>query len=520
MPPLNRRQFLLGAAGVAVLAACSDDAGDDTASDTSTTGPAETTTAPPVPALSGPPFTLGVASGDPDAESVVLWTRLAPEPTAGGGMPAEDVPVRWEIAADEAFQTVVAADVATAEARYGHSVHVVVEGLEAATEYWYRFRAGEHMSQMGRTRTAPDGAAESVRFAFGSCQNWEAGFWPAHDHLAQEDLDLVLWLGDYVYEGAAGTGGVRQHDGPEPTTLEAYRNRYGLYKGDPALQAAHAARPWLVIWDDHEVENNYASDSPQDGGPADAFLERRAAAYQAWWEHMPVRLDPPQGPSLAINRVVRWGDLLSVFAVDTRQYRSNQPCGGDSDLGEGCPEREDPARTMLGDEQETWLAEEMTGSDATWNVLANQVIFSPSPITVGATTIFNLDQWDGYPAARDRVLDILAGTQNAVIVTGDIHASAVADVRRGDEIVAVELVGTSISSTFPEEFVELFEGAAQTGGAHMADARHRGYVSCTATATSLTAEYRIVESTLTATSPVSTASTWVIDAGSAGVHAG
>jgi alkaline phosphatase D len=521
---LSRRQFLLGAAGVAALAACSDDDGDDgsaegAAGETTTTESATTTT-PPAPELSGPPFTLGVASGDPDASSVVLWTRLAPEPTAGGGMPAEDVPVEWEVAADEAFEDVVASGVATAEPGFGHSVHVVVDGLEAGTEYRYRFHVGEHTSPTGRARTAPDGEAETVRFAFGSCQNWQAGFWSAHEHLAEEDLDLVLWLGDYIYEGGADPDALRQHDGPEPTTIEGYRNRYGLYKGDPALQAAHAARPWLVVWDDHEVENNYASDSPQDGGPPEPFLERRAAAYQAWWEHMPVRMEPPDGPALDINRVVQWGDLLSVFALDTRQFRANQPCGGDSDLGPGCPEQEDPNRPMLGAEQESWLADEMSGSTATWNVLANQVIFSPSPITVGTTTVFNLDQWDGYPAARSRVLDILGETSNTVIITGDIHASAVGEVRRGDEIVAVELVGTSISSTFPEEFIALFEGAAQTGGAKMADARHRGYVRCTATPASLTAEYRVVESTAVPSSPVSTASTWVIDAGTPGVRAG
>jgi len=515
--PISRREFLIGAAGVAALAGCADDDGGDAAAPSTTDRPT-TTTLPPAPALAGPPFTLGVASGDPDVGSVVLWTRLAPEPTAGGGMPDEDVPVAWEISTDDAFEDIVASDIATAEGRYGHSVHVTVDGLQAGTEYRYRFRVGEHTSPVGRTRTAPDGDAEAARFAFGSCQHWESGFWAAHGHLAEEDLDLVVWLGDYIYEGAASADGVRQHDGPEPTTLEAYRNRYGLYKGDPALQAAHAARPWLVVWDDHEVENNYAGESPQDGSAAGAFLTRRAAAYQAWWEHMPVRMDPPDGPALEINRVLRWGDLLSFFAIDTRQHRADQPCDRPSDLGEGCPERDDPARSILGDAQEAWLAREMPASSATWNVLANQVIFSPSPVPVGASAIFNLDQWDGYPAARDRVLDVLSGTSNPVIVTGDIHASAVADIRQGDAVVAVELVGTSISSTFPAEFIDLFESAAEASGAKMADAAHRGYVRCTVTPDSFLAEYRVVESALAATSPVSTSSSWMIEAGVPGVR--
>jgi alkaline phosphatase D len=515
---VNRREFLLGVASAALLAACSDDGGDEAGGevDGTTTTPTSATP-PPAPELSGPPFTLGVASGDPDTESVVLWTRLAPEPTSGGGMPDEDVEVLWEVATDEDFADVVASGLATAESRHGHSVHVVVDGLEPASEYRYRFRVGEHTSPVGRTRTAPDGDASELRFAFASCQNWEAGFWPAHDHLAEEDLDVVVWLGDYIYEGGPGDG-VRQHANPEPTTLEAYRDRYGQYKGDAALQAAHAAHPWIPVWDDHEVENNYAGDDPEGGGPTEEFLARRAAAYKAWWEHMPVRMAPPDGPALEINRVVRWGNLLAFFCIDTRQYRDDQPCGRASDLGAGCPERDDPERTVLGDAQAAWLAEEMPASTTTWNVLANQIVLSPAPVPAGDSTIYNLDQWDGYPAARERVLDVLAETTNPVVITGDIHASAVADLRRGEEVIGAELVGTSISSTFPEEFIDIFEAAAQTAGAKMADARHRGYVRCRVTPESLVADYRVVESTAQPASPVSTASSWIVEAGTPGVR--
>jgi alkaline phosphatase D len=272
------------------------------------------------------------------------------------------------------------------------------------------------------------------------------------------------------------------------------------------------------VWDDHEVENNYAGSSAEDGSPVDAFLARRAAAYQAWWEHTPVRLDSPQGDALEIHRELGWGDLATFFAIDTRQHRADQACDRGSDVGEGCPERDDPIRVMLGDEQEAWLTEAMPASTATWNVLANQVILSPSPIPVGDSTVFNLDQWDGYPAARDRVLDILAATANPVVITGDIHASAVADVRRGEDVVAVEFVGTSISSSFPAGFIELFESGARSVGAKMADALHRGYVRCTVTPASFLAEYRVVESVAEATSPVSTASSWLVDAGTPGVR--
>jgi alkaline phosphatase D len=434
-------------------------------------------------------------------------------------MPPDDVPVVWDVATDDAFATIVATGVATAEAQHAHSVHVIAEGLSDGVDYRYRFRAGEFTSPVGRTRTPPASGASSLDFAFASCQDFQDGFWPAHTHLAEEQVDVVVWLGDYIYEGGVSQSAVRKHDGPEPTTLDGYRNRYGLYKSEKNLQAAHAARPWLVIWDDHEVENNYAGDSSQDNVPVDEFLTRRAAAYKAWWEHMPVRLDPPTGPTFEINRVIDWGGLASFFLVDGRQHRSNQACGRTSDLGETCAEVDDPGRQMLGAEQEKWLADKMPASTATWNVLANQVIFSPSPISALGTTVLNMDQWDGYPAARARVLDVLARSKNVVIITGDIHASAVADVKKDDSVVAVEFVGTSVSSSFPDSFVDIFQSAAAASGALMADAKHRGYVRCHVTADALTADYRIVESALVPDSPVSTSSSFVVTAGQPGVRA-
>jgi alkaline phosphatase D len=448
----------------------------------------------------------------------VLWTRLAPTPTSGGGMPEEDVSVVWEVATDDAFADVVASGEVTAEPRHAHSVHVIADGLSDGVDYRYRFRVAGFTSPTGRTRTPPAGDASSLHFAFASCQDFQDGFWPAHTHLAEEDLDLVVWLGDYIYEGAVNQNAVRQHDGPEPTTIDGYRNRYGLYKSELNLQAAHAARPWLIVWDDHEVDNNYAGDSSQDSVAVDEFLARRAAAYQAWWEHMPVRLDPPTGPTFEINRVLEWGGLASFFAIDTRQHRANQACARASDVGEVCPEVDDPSRQMLGADQEAWLTERMPASSATWNVLANQVIFSPSPISLGGTTVLNFDQWDGYPAARTRVLEVLARTRNPVIITGDIHASAVADVRKDDSVVAVEFVGTSVSSSFPATLVSFFESAATASGALMADARHRGYVRCNVTPTSFTADYRVVESTTAPSSPISTASSFVVTAGRPGVR--
>jgi len=489
---ISRRSFLLGTLALGVLGACSDDDRDTdgTAGTTTTTTEPDVdlpTPAAPAVALAAAPFGLGVASGDPDRDGAVLWTRL---------LGAEgDHEVAWEVLDEDGRS--VAAGLVTATPADGHSVHVVAD----LPDGWctYRFHTAEHTSPDGRVRKAP-AESDELRFAFASCQDWRDGYWPAHAHLAEEDVDLVVFLGDYIYEGGDGEGQVRQHGGGECETLEEYRARYALYKAHPALQAAHAMAPWLAVWDDHEVDNDYAGDSEAD--------ERRAAAYKAWWEHMPVRMPAPTGPALDINRTVEWGGLATFVTLDGRQHRSLQACGGG--LGQACPEVDDAARTMLGAEQEDWVADALAATDSTWHVLANQTVLAPSEIF----GFVNLDQWDGYAPARARLFDALRSVRNAVVVTGDVHASAVGDlVDDGGERIGVELVGTSMSSSFPPDLVEAFELAAQAAGAQMADARHRGYVRCTVTPASLTAEYRVVDSVAVETSPVRTSSTWVIEAG-------
>ncbi len=300
-----------------------------------------------------PPFTLGVASGEPEPDGVVLWTRLAPQPLDGGGMPDRAVPVEWEIAADEGLRRVVRRGVAAALPQHAHTVHVEVGGLRPATWYWYRFRADGHLSRVGRTRTAPARSASPprLRFAFASCQNFQDGFWPAYAGMAAEDLELVVHLGDYIYEGGVNAGAPRQHNSAEIVTLADYRNRHALYRGDPALQAAHAAFPWLLTFDDHEVENNYAGAIPENPAEASGFLARRAAAYQAYWEHLPLRRrQRPHGPDLLLYRQAAFGDLLELRLLDTRQYRTDQPCG--DGLQVRCPAALDPAATMTGPAQE------------------------------------------------------------------------------------------------------------------------------------------------------------------------
>ena len=236
-------------------------------------------------------FTLGVASGDPSPDGMVLWTRLVPRPLeAGGGMPSNPIHVRWQVAEDERFARIVRSGTAAALPESAHSVHVEVSGLRPARTYYYRFIAARQSSPVGRTRTAPamGAAVDRLRFCFGSCQKYEAGHYAAWRHVVAEDPDLIIFLGDYIYEGAPADGGVRRHLDPEPMDVAGYRTRYATYKLDPLLQAAHAAAPWISTWDDHEVANDYAGDLDEKNGDRGTFLKRRAAAYQVYWEHMPL----------------------------------------------------------------------------------------------------------------------------------------------------------------------------------------------------------------------------------------
>jgi alkaline phosphatase D len=530
---MSRRGFLLGAMAT-VLAACrsggngasgrrSSTGGGTavtTAAPTTTTAPttipAPTTTLPPAPELPGDPFTLGVASGDALPDAVILWTRLAPDPLADGGtagMPSEEVPVVWEVATGEDFATTVASGVAAASPDHAHSVHVDVTGLTPATTYWYRFRVGPYTSTTGRTVTMPggDGAATTLVIGHASCQHYEQGLYAAHRDIAAARLDALVFLGDYIYEGTAhpvGQGGaIRSHNGAEPTDLAGYRDRYALYRTDADLQASHASTGWYVIWDDHEVQNNYAGDHSTDPALSTAdFHARRAAAYQAWWEHQPVRLPPPTSADYQIYRSFALGPLGQLFLLDGRQYRSDQACGDRVlSLEPACPETFAPGRTMLGAVQERWLLDGLAATSATWNVIGNQTIMSDLTIN-GA--VLNFDQWDGYPDARQHLLSGIdqANLTNVVTITGDIHAAGVADLTVDDEngrrAVGAELITSSVSSNN-----KLPIGAeavlAQFPNVHYADGAKRGWVRNTLTASSWEAEYRAVDDITRADSPIS-----------------
>ncbi|TSB25578.1 alkaline phosphatase D family protein [Streptomyces benahoarensis] len=483
------------------------------------------------------PFTLGVASGDPQPGSVVLWTRLAPRPyEPGNGMPAARVPVRWEVAYDEKFTRLAGRGRADAHPEFNHSVHIEPTGLAPDRVYHYRFRAGSWISPVGRTRTAPAYGARNAALRLGavSCQAYHDGYFTAYRHLAEEDLDVVFHLGDYLYEYAVdATGGARRytdrtlpaHFDHETVTLEDYRLRYALYKSDPDLRAAHAAHPFIVTWDDHEVENNYAADISEDDAPRDQFLLRRAAAYRAYWENQPLRRPQlPRGADARLHRRIRYGQLAQFDILDTRQYRSDQAYG-DGWHAPG-PDSADPARTLTGAAQERWLIDGWRASTARWNVLPQQVTFSERRSTTGDAYKVSMDSWDGYPASRERLLAgaEAAGADNLVVLTGDVHVHYAFDIKRDfarpdSRTMGVEFVTTSITSGQ--------DGADKPANwdTYLAANPHlkfyngrRGYVTVTLDHDTARADYRTVSAVTTPGAPVRTAASFVSEAGAPGLR--
>jgi alkaline phosphatase D len=480
------------------------------------------------PKFTAGPFGLGVASGDPWSDSVVLWTRLMPDPARQSVWQRDKVPVRWMVAEDEGLTRVVRRGEATATPELGHSVHVEADGLRPGRWYWYQFIAGGVESPVGRTRTMPSGAADSLRFAFVSCQHYETGYYTAYRHMCGENLDLIVHLGDYIYEGGIGDNRVRRHDGPEIVTLEDYRNRYALYHSDKDLQGAHRLIPFVATWDDHEVDNDYANDKAEATNPAprDEFLKRRAAAYQAYYEFLPLRRSSmPKGPDMQIYRRVSFGRLAQFHVLDTRQYRDQQACGIVR-LRPACPELTEPKRTILGERQEQWLFDGLASSPARWNVIANQVMLGRVNREAGEP-LYSTDKWDGYPPQRQRLLDFLASRKpaNPVIVTGDIHSNWVMDIKQdptdaASRTVATEFVGTSISSggdgspDLTPELQAMLNGNPQI---HLHN-RQRGYVTCHANAKRMETRYRIVEKVSVPGHPATTLATFVVEDGKPGAH--
>jgi alkaline phosphatase D len=512
--PISRRTLLTSAAGAATVIPL-------TAATTPYRGP-----------LRADPFTLGVASGDPSHDGVVLWTRLAVAPLADdglGGMPYRNVPVTWELAADERFRKVVRRGVVQARPDRGHSVHVELAGLAPGREFFYRFRAERYVSPVGRTRTAPPRWARDLTLAmsFVSCSQYEHGYFTAYRRLAEDEPDLILHLGDYQYEYAPDTynipgGNPRDHRGPETVTLANYRQRHAQYKTDPDLQAAHATAPWAVVWDDHEAENNWADEVPEQADPG--FLARRAAAFQAYYENMPLRrTSVPRGIDMQLYRRLHWGRLATFHMLDTRQYRDDQGCG---DGYKDCPAASDPARSITGAEQEAWLLDGFRRSTARWDILGQQVFFGQRDNNSGPQKVLSMDSWDGYQGSRDRITRgwVDAGVRNPVVLTGDVHAHWADELKLdwndpASRTVGTELVCSSITSGG--------NGADVASGNHSWAAwnphlrfynNQRGYVRTRITGQSLTADFVVLPYVTTAGAPAHTRASFVIEDRVPGLH--
>jgi alkaline phosphatase D len=459
-------------------------------------------------------FPAGVASGFPGQRDAILWTRV-------GGVD-RDALVRLEVARDPGFSRVVKAMEVRVPALRDFTVHQRVEGLKPGEEYFYRFATRRRHSPVGRMRTArPADSREPVRIGFFSCQDYQAGYYPGHAALAKEpDLDLVVCLGDYVYEKTYYDGPAerRDHLGANGdafvVTLPEWRAKYRMYQADPDLQAMHAAHPFIAVWDDHEVEDNYAGDK-RDPAKTDVqpfeFKERRRAGYLAFYEAMPRRR--ASGMDTRIYGSTRFGRNLELFMLDQRQYRDPQPCKDQFVVP--CADTDAP-RTFLGADQKQWFKDAVPASDAAWKVVANQLMIMSLDTVPGMAV--NVDSWDGYAAERREILEHFAarGVRDLAFITGDIHTFFAGNVtttgRQGGTPVGTEFVGGSVTSHGLEEYIpgELLPAAQdllKVTNPHLAYLnfqRGRGYGVLEATTDSLSVQFKAPETVLTRNSPVST----------------
>ena len=421
------------------------------------------------------PFTLGIASGQPRPGSVVLWTRLAPEPHAdAGGMDPLPVRLRWEVAHDEAFTQVLRSGEVVALPSLAHSVRVPVDRLPPGRVFYYRFISGQAVSAIGRTRTAPpaDSQPARLRLALASCQHYEQGRFTVHREIAASDLDLVLFVGDYVYDSSNPSFLRRPHEGPDPVTLTEFRARHATYKLDRDLQAAHAAHPWILAWDDHEVRNDYAAALGTGELAAAEFVRIRAAAYQAYFEHLPLALDQIPGPlGMRMHDRYTWGQLAELWTLDGRQYRSVQACNEAEESGGHlrwlCDDLTARPRSLLGPAQEAWLHQGLADSRRRWKLIGQATQMSASGLETLGQRLVHTDGWDGYASSRTRLLQHLAdsGMQDVVALGGDVHRHVAANlrIRPNDErskVIASEFVTTSITTRgIPETWMSLIRSS-------------------------------------------------------------
>jgi len=482
------------------------------------------------------PFRLGVASGDPAPDGFVIWTRLAPDPLVdGGGVPMAPIELDWVVASDPGFKTVVQKGKAVARPELAHSVHVEVTGLLPDRPYWYRFIVGRERSPAGRARTMPVAGADlrSIRFAVAGCQHYEDGLFTAYRHLAQEDVDFVYHYGDYIYERRSspmpvGYDGlarpyVRSHIGDELYSIDDYRRRYAQYKQDTDLQAAHAAAPWWPTYDDHEVENNWVGLIDENGTPPEVFAYRRAAAFQAWYEHSPVRSGlMPKAGAISMYRRARYGTLLDAHFLDTRQYRTDQPCG--DGFEPDCPGTSDPKAQVLGTVQEAWLDKALHEKRARWNCLAQQVMMMRLDRRTGdePAPIRNIDSWAGYLTPRERTLEMCRGYDNVVVLTGDEHQNYAGELTTAKGApVAVEFVSTSISSGGDGQDKRRDDDKIRAENPQLKFTNdQRGYLLCSVTPERWESKFRVLDKVSSAGGTISTRATAVVEHGVARLSLG
>lgn len=487
-------------------------------------------------AVTGPrwqndPFCLGVASGQPQPGSVVLWTRLRIT-EADAALKAQAVPVVCEVFADAALRHPLRQWRVQTDASRGHSVHVLADGLQPGRHYWYRFVCGNAVSPLGHTRTSPalHEAVDRLRIGLASCQHYEQGHFVAHRDMAGQALDLVLFVGDYIYESTNAAYKIRAHDGAEPFSLDEYRERHAHYKTDPDLQACHAAHPWVMTWDDHEVVNDYANDLDRQFTDPQVFLRRRAAAYQAYFEHMPVRLgpDPANLSQMRIHDRMAWGKLADLWTLDCRQYRHHQACPdpmrGGGRVVMGCDALADPSRSMLGMAQEQWLTNGLTQSQRRWKLLAQSTLMASAGLNTPLGRSAFTDGWDGYPQARARLMQTVADARltDVVMLGGDVHMNVAAQLRlqANDErspILASEVVTTSVSSRGMSQKLLSQIQSANPDIRH-ARANERGYTLLDIRPDRLTAQFRTTPHPAAPDARLGVQGTWTVVQGVAGVQ--
>lgn len=486
------------------------------------------------------PFSLGVASGSPTSQSMVLWTRLGRQALAQAGRTHEHVPVVWQLAHDPQFTQIIQQGQLTATPELGHSLHAEVASLSPARTYFYRFLSGNASSPVGQTRTfpAPNHSPSRLRLAYASCQRWGDGFYSAYRDMREQHLDVVMFLGDYIYEyPASATRDVRPTPGGWVLTLDDYRERYALHKSDPYLQAMHAACPWIVTWDDHEVQNDYAElHAGFSGAPVPDFAERRRSAYQAFYENMPVRyadfaqLLKRQGDQVQVYGSIPFGQLATLYNLDNRQYRHRQACtpgdrsGGGRINPDHCELLSQKNRTLLGAQQEEWLTRHFDSSQTKWNVIGQQSLLGPRHAGTSAPSISN-DGWAGYPAARQRLIDAMRTTRlhNPVVLGGDVHQNWVGHIlsnysQLDSPPVGVEFCGTSITSRNRASEAELAKILRHSPYFVFANAEYRGYGVVDITPHKMTTTLRAVKNVRDPNSEVMTLARFTVEAGQSKVH--